>query len=331
MRSCMCNQEKNIEISVIIPCYNCEELMSKCFKALENQTFRKFEVICIDDCSLDRTYLRLEQYRQKSKLDIKIVKNKTNIGPAKSRNAGLDVAKGNWFAFCDADDWYESNFLEKMYMKAHEDTSDLVMCEYQKIFMTNKNIEIVHYLSDTYKDMKKDDWIAYSKSSLCLLLIRREVIDNLKIPDFRNGEDIAFVPCLLFRANKISAIKEPLYNYLIRSNSASNKASEKIYLSLCSAYRFIEENFSQNHKEALEFLGIRTILYGATLNAFKAGVDFSKIESIITEFINRYPKWDKNKYMITFPNSKKIYLKTIKLKLLWLSNVIAKIHGKVSL
>ena len=99
----MDNNVTSPTVSVIIPCYNCAEWIEKCLTALENQTYRNFEVLCVDDCSTDATYAIIESYKDHSKLNINLLKNEKNSGPAISRNRAALIAQGEWLAFCDSD------------------------------------------------------------------------------------------------------------------------------------------------------------------------------------------------------------------------------------
>ena len=69
------------KISVIIPCYNAEKYIKKCFEGLEKQTFREFDVIVVDDFSTDNSLNILYEIKQNSKLKIKVIKMKQNVGP----------------------------------------------------------------------------------------------------------------------------------------------------------------------------------------------------------------------------------------------------------
>ncbi len=317
-------------ISVIIPCYNCEKWIENCLYALENQTYRDFEVICVDDCSTDGTYNILKAYQRKSSLRLILMKNETNSGPAVSRNNAVTIANGKWLAFCDADDQYDETFLEEMVTSAEQNGSDLVMCEYRKIYETGRKSEDVRYLLHVDDNSSFEEKLVYSKSALWLLLIEKNIFLANPIPDLRNGEDIACIPCIEAMAEKISVVKKPLYNYLIRSASASNNPSEKVYKSLFAAFEHIEKNFPEKYAEVLEYLGIRTVLYGVTLNAFKAGVDTSVIKKIVTDFGMKYPKWKNNKYLSTFSKSKRIYLQLIGKKMFFCAKILAYAHMNIS-
>jgi teichuronic acid biosynthesis glycosyltransferase TuaG len=96
-------------ISVIIPVYNCKRYIEQAIKSVINQTI-KTEIIIIDDASDDGTDLILKPYIEKDK--IIYIRNNTNLGVAKSRNNGVLVAKGNYIAFLDSDDWWHKNKLK---------------------------------------------------------------------------------------------------------------------------------------------------------------------------------------------------------------------------
>lgn len=322
--------DKRIQISVIIPCYNCEKWIRKCIQALEKQTYKNFEVICIDDCSIDNTYNTLCLIKEATFLNIVLLRNESNLGPAKSRNKAISISQGEYLAFCDADDWYDRFFLELMMNEIEKSHSDLVMCNYRKVFESGKDSEDVVYIKKDYINTKNEA-IAYSKASLCLLVFRKDLISDLMIPDLRNGEDIAFIPCVEARATSISVVEQVLYNYWMRSGSSSNQSSESIFESLCSAFKFIEDNSKCNDLEILEYLGIKTVLYGAIMNGLKAGNNLPEIKEVKRIFTHRYPSWYRNRYMFLFSKPKRIFLWLIKENFFVGAKLLAKIHEKVSI
>ena len=93
------------EISVIVPVYNAEKYLDRCMNSIVNQTYRDFELILVDDGSPDSCPKMCDEWTQKDARNR--VVHKKNGGASSARNAGLDVAKGNWIAFADSDDWLE--------------------------------------------------------------------------------------------------------------------------------------------------------------------------------------------------------------------------------
>lgn len=321
-----------IEVSVIVPCFNCEEWIEKCLDSMHDQTFShdKFEVICIDDCSQDDTVHLINQLETKYDFQIKVIQLPENVGPGKARNIAIRSARGEWLTFCDSDDWYEADFLSEMHTAVIESGSDIAMCEYRKVFESQKNAENVCYLAGVSPNASQEELIINSKASLCLLMIRKNLFVGREIPDLRNGEDIAFVPCIETAANSICIVKKVLYNYYIRSKSASNCINESVYRSLLDSYAYVEKQFGQKYQAALEFLGVRTVLYGALLNAFKLPRTSKIGKNIIFEFEKRYPLWWENKYIATLSLPKRAFLFGVKTKKIWICRMIAFVHAKVS-
>lgn len=94
----------DIKVSVIIPYYNNENEIKRAIESVINQTYKKFEIIAIDDCSSDNSYeivnSLINKYREYKIINIR---NEKNSGPAETRNYGVKFAKGEYIAFLDAD------------------------------------------------------------------------------------------------------------------------------------------------------------------------------------------------------------------------------------
>ena len=98
--------------SVVIPVYNSYNLLEKCLETLEEQTYKDFEVVIVDDCSTDNSFEKLQNYSQDSKLNFHVFKNDKNSGPGETRNNGIRNATGEYVIFIDSDDYIETNSLE---------------------------------------------------------------------------------------------------------------------------------------------------------------------------------------------------------------------------
>jgi len=118
-------KNKQIDISVIIPVYNVEEYLEICVDSLLKQRGIHFEIILIDDGSTDRSGVIADQYAQKDDR-VKVIHQKNGEASA-ARNAGLDVAQGEYIAFVDSDDWLKEDSLCKLYQDAIRFQADVVM------------------------------------------------------------------------------------------------------------------------------------------------------------------------------------------------------------
>lgn len=130
------NMQRNaIKVSVIIPVYNGEKYICQCLDSVISQSLKDIEIICVDDGSSDSTPMLLEEYCKKDKRVCVITQENVNAGAA--RNAGLDIAQGEYLSFLDADDFFEKDMLLKAYNQA-----------------SSLQCEIVVYRSNQYDEKK---------------------------------------------------------------------------------------------------------------------------------------------------------------------------------
>lgn len=299
--------------------------MGRCLVALESQTYTDFEVLVIDDCSSDDSYRQLLNYAKKTKMIMKIFHNQKNVGPGESRNFGISEATGEWLAFCDADDWYDIFFLEKMIQSVLMNHADIAVCNYAKQFHNGKNRKNNNLDGLTLNSSTKD-WLLCKNESLCTILVKSQLFDNLFLPKIYNGEDIAIIPLLIQRAKKIVPVHDALYNYVMRVNSASNKPNSISMDNLYLAFMNIYEKSNPQFIEEIEFIGIRTLIYGGTLIGFKSRKDINSVRHFINNFQNIFPNWKKSKYIKKMELLKKIYIWFLSSKMFKINIMMAKFH-----
>lgn len=119
-------------ITIIVPIYNAEKYLHKCIQSLVNQTYQNLEIILVNDGSTDDSGIIIEKYAKK---DARIqVFNQKNAGVSKARNIALDIMKGDWVLFVDADDYLEINFCEKILQQAIRTNAEVIITEGHKRF-----------------------------------------------------------------------------------------------------------------------------------------------------------------------------------------------------
>lgn len=315
-----------VKISIIIPCFNAEAYINKCLSSFEKQSFRDFEIILINDCSTDNTKQEIQKIKERGTLKIKYIENTKNSGPAASRNTGIKIASGEWISFCDCDDWYESNFLEIMLKQAENEKCDVVFCGYNLIIGTKK---IKHTLSNTNKIINSKDALLLNVDSLCVMLVKQEIISQISQPEIRNGEDMAIIPVIITKATQIGIVPSALYNYYIRKGSASTSPSLKVVDSLIKSYDFINSKIDSEYKLEKEYIGIRNLIYGALLNLFKCSYNTKKANEILTYFNQFFPFWYKNPYIHKLPITKRIFIKLAQHKNFMALRLLSLLHQKI--
>ena len=311
------------KISVIIPCYNAGTYIETCLNALEHQTFRDFDVILVDDCSADNTADVIHAFADNSSLQITLLRNEVNSGPAGSRNRAIAHSDAELLCFCDSDDWYEPDYLQCMYEKCREEAADIVIVDYYTVTSqgqkTEKKLGQMETLSSTQA-------LTVNVDSMCVMLCKRALFEGLELPNLRNGEDMAIIPVLLARGQRIAFVDKCLYNYLYRENSASNRANDKVVDSIVLSFRYVENSVSQTFREEIEYIGIRNLIYGALLNYFKYAKDHKRADEILDEFRRKYPNWNQNPYLNQLPSYKRIFVKAAYAKQYWMLRLLAKVH-----
>lgn len=212
------------KVSVIIPIYNVEEYIAQCLESLIAQTFSDFEILCIDDASMDDSVRVIRGFQQKDSR-IKLLQQE-HAGVSAARNVGIAHARGTYISFVDGDDWLAPEALEKLLNAAQADDSDMVVCSAEVHFEnpdpadSRRNASLVRALTVTDGLLEENPWDILSKPGswpfLWNKLIRRELIVSNEIsfsPMLSLGEDGAFLVLLYRYAGRISYISDRLYHY----------------------------------------------------------------------------------------------------------------------
>lgn len=131
--------KNNMMVSIITPVYNCEKLLSKTIESVINQTYTDWEMLLVDDCSLDNSADIVKKYMKKDSR-IKYFKLKENSGAAIARNKALKESKGRFIAYLDADDLWKNEKLEKQVNFMLRNNYAFTCTDYEKIDESGKSL-----------------------------------------------------------------------------------------------------------------------------------------------------------------------------------------------
>ena len=319
------------KVTVIIPVYNVEKYLRECLDSVINQTLQDIEIICINDCTPDNSPAILEEYAQKDSR-IKIIKNEKNLGLGETRNVALPLAKSPYVFFVDSDDWIELNGLEILYNAIIETDSNIVMCDYSKIFK-NK----LEYISIENRVKKK--WnIKNIFGKEDIKTIPFHVIPNLTWnkmykKDFLLKNKIFFAPYkwedqifsikAKLLSNKNMYINKSLYNYRMQDESIT-KTSLLPFLNIYTDVKYILENLnlSKEYKKPfhlyLDYLLTRSFETRTSRETKKSFINeiYSSKNTEIIFILNKYlfKKLVKNLFSIGNMNGHK-YLRLLGIKI----------------
>lgn len=210
-------------ISIIVAIYNVENYLAKCIESILNQTYRNIELILVVDGSPDGSLKICQDYAAKDSR-IKIVQ-KDNGGQSTARNAGLDIAQGEYVGFVDGDDWIEPEMYQKLYDLMVKDDADIVQGGW---YIASDRGNIVNdnptpfYETFTSDEALEELIVSTDKhinTSVCSKLFRQKIVEGCRFSHVRAYEDDEFVFRAVGAARKIVCIDTPLYDYFIRANS----------------------------------------------------------------------------------------------------------------
>ncbi|MDD4561400.1 MAG: glycosyltransferase family A protein, partial [Candidatus Dojkabacteria bacterium] len=119
-------------VTIIIPVYNAEKTLKKCLDSILHQTYTKYEVILINDGSKDKSLQIVQEYKEKHP-DIFQIYDQENVGPAVTRNSGMQCAKGEYLFFIDCDDYIDEKYIETFVKEIEEKEVDMVIGGYRRV------------------------------------------------------------------------------------------------------------------------------------------------------------------------------------------------------
>lgn len=260
---------KNIPaVSIVIPMYNAEKYIGDCLYNILIQTFQDFEVIVVDDCSTDRSCEVVESYLPEFNVEgekLKLLRRSFNSGaPGIPNNMGLNISRGEYISFLEADDFIKTTTYEELYPIAKKFDADVVHCEKYFQFIDGQDtFEITGYENGEFvkeptlitENLAERVQDLYNKKFLLNVwtkLIRRDFIaeNDLKMID-ANAHDAIYTCCLICTAKRYVRVPNVVNFYRIVENSMSHiqenipKTIKKWLKTLTKGFDYLEHLLSK--------------------------------------------------------------------------------------
>lgn len=218
-------------VSVIVPVYNCKDYLPKCIESILNQTYPQFQLILIDDGSSDGSGEICDTFAAKDRR-IQVIHQK-NQGVSLARNAGLDAAAGEYLLFVDSDDQIAADAIETSLNGFVDDTIDVVVFGVTKIRERESSqqplpMEVGIYAKEEMLYGILKDYAGFGAGYPWNKVWRTGVFGGpAGIPRFDRDlyyfEDLEWVTRMLLQTQKANLLPEHLYQYYVRSDSATNR------------------------------------------------------------------------------------------------------------
>lgn len=276
-------------VSIVIPVYNAERFLDECYQSIEEQLYDNIEIIFINDGSTDSSYQKCCGYKATDHR-VKVL-SQENAGQNSARKAGVNIAKGRYICFVDADDFIDKNMLIEMVNKAEEYDAQIVKCGTYKLYEDGETQP--EYVKAKIKGLFSGKEIAekvFDKEDLFRLQVSvslwgaifdREIIKrimwtiNEKI-DY--SEDYLCAILAMLDSNNVYVIENNFYYYRCHRNSfchvhtKDNYNSQKLLFSSLKT-EFNKRKVSDEMYQQLNYMIIRDLLLGG-YNYYLNNYDF---------------------------------------------------------
>lgn len=233
------------KISIIVPVYNAEKYLDRCIKSIYAQTLSDYEIILVNDGSKDESLSLCRKYAEN---DSRItVIDKENGGAGSARNKGIEIAKGEYLAFPDADDWFEPNMYEELYVLAKKGDYDIV---FSGVNNYSQDLKLLSTAKCPLVDFKTQD--ECRKNIMTLFptttifdvpwnkLYKRELVveNDIRFTDLRRCQDAVFNLDVYRCAKSVISTEKAYYNYLNNDVDKVNKKFPKNYIDINIYYYY---------------------------------------------------------------------------------------------
>ncbi len=263
-------------ISVIVPVYNIETFVGRCINSILCQTYENLEIIIVNDGSTDHSgeichEIALNDFR------IQVI-DQENSGLSEARNAGLRIAKGAYVAFVDGDDYIDNQMYEVLHDRLIQDDSDLALCNIRYVdengYCTDEN----RFDLNNEILCEKEFWGKYfGKCHMPYVvswnkLYKTCIFKNITFDKGKIHEDEFILHKIVSQCERISVIKDSLYNYVQRSGSIMNVSYSVQRLQAVEACNQRISYFVENDLDFTDLLILRML--GLLVEA-RENLDFS--------------------------------------------------------
>lgn len=287
---------KHYKLSVIACIYRVEPYIEKACRSLFDQTLDDIEFIFVDDASPDRSVEKLQNIVVKEyphlANNIKLVRNKNNLGVSESRQTATDMASGDFIIHFDTDDWINPDAYREMYEKAVATTCDIVVCDVVEEWGNGNTFLTKHQSHQPPGRFKYEIISEKIPSYLVNKMIRRSIISDNNIRFMKQigfMEDYAFMSEISLVVNKVEFISKPFYHYRkTNKNSLTKGFSDKQFDSMLKIIPYLEEKI----KPFDEDKELTAALYSAALR-FKLSILLNQPSRERKNFSRLFPEADR--------------------------------------
>lgn len=310
-----------VKVSVIVPVYNVEKYLVRCLDSLVQQTLPDLEIICVDDCSPDRSIDILRQYEMDYPGKVRVIQSDINRRQGGARNLGIRAARGEYIGFVDSDDWVDVRMFQLLYDQAIATGSDVVDCNYYLAFPE----KLVESKSNSLKqcgelDLEKKRTVVTNPGRTWTKLYKRSLWldNNIFFPEHLLYEDNEIMPLIMAYAQKLAKVEDCLYYYFVGTGGSTTEKKndqnqfDRLTTSINMFNHFQQRGLMQEFGTEIEYRFIKlyyVITIPLCLNRFDPP-QMVRLREIRDYMRLHHPRYRQNAY---FRKKEKCYIKLLTL------------------
>ena len=268
-----------MELSIIVPVYNVEQYLEKCLRSLVEQTLdkRRYEIIVVNDGSPDHSQEIIDKFSGEYANIIAV--KKENGGLSDARNHGIQMAKGEYLAFVDSDDYVDTHMYETMLAKAKTQDYDVVVCDFIEVYEDHNSRGNSRVKKDllTREEVRSSMWDFYP--SAWNKIYKRELFSSIQ---FKKGvwfEDVECLYRLFPHIQKVGVVKEAFYYYIQRTGSISKSTDPRIF------------HYVENWNGIIDYYK-----NNGYMEYYKKEIEYSYVRYLYATFLKSSLKYDRETY-----------------------------------
>lgn len=308
-----------MKVSIVVPVYNVEKYLARCLDSLVNQTLQEIEIICVDDCSPDRSIDILRQYEADYPGKVHVIQSDINRRQGGARNLGIRAAQGEYIGFVDSDDWVDVRMFQLLYEQAIATGSDVVDCNYYLAFPE----KLVECKSNSFKQCgildleKKRTVVTNPGRTWTKLYLRSLLVDNsIYFPEHLLYEDNEIMPLIMAYAKKLAKVEDYLYYYFVGTGGSTTEKRndqnqfDRLVTSINMYHHFRDRGLLQDFGPEIEYRFIKlyyVITISLCLNRFDPPA-MDRLFEIRSYMKQNHPDYRRNQY---FRQKENYYTKVI--------------------
>lgn len=332
---------KNIRFSIHIPVYNVEKYLVECVDSVLNQSFKNFEVIIVDDGSLDNSSEICDSFTDPR---VRVFHNE-NRGLLLSRSFSISEANGEYSVFLDSDDYMSVGFLDRINAAIEEENCDIISFAYQRVYSNHTEKPTLPWkdkrvFENKTADEYRNELILNSfLNPICTKVIRTALLrsDKTEYEKFNviSGEDLLRSLYPVFNSRKIVFLPEYWYNYRQNEDSITHTVNPDRYKSMISVrkqtYEYFKKSSFFNDENHIKFSSlVIKLMMDCVIST--AGSNYCYERKIQTfngimsdEFYNEMLKW-LNKLLL--PKKRRLIFELFRKKQYIIIILICRLFGK---